>query len=243
MDKLLLVGLILFLLIACTNNSVEDEENQKHQVSLTYTSADSAEARELALWYEAELIPSTRTVSEMLFKINYLRYCYKDTIKNFFLQNRFVAPWFSNELVLKYDSVSLSEIRTQQYSGWDSLPDYIKPKKIITHDYSEYVRVIFNKGYNPWRMSEIYSKLKGVIRAIPSIIMKDRGFSIYVGKKNGEISFLFSSLNQGVWHYYNYKNNEPIYVGTWSYNQAPKSSYWQEVKNMIDDFPVWGQVK
>ena len=246
--KPLITILTCLLFLSCSKSPTSIDTRGSSRIQLSYSSADSSEARDLALWAEAQLVPSDSAVTEMLYSINYLRYCFKDSISfQSFLSSRFLLPWTSTSINIKFEPVTAESVRNHTYTGWSLVPAQAKPDSVEPPDVLQWSLVRYSQHRNPWRLCEIYAKLPGVVYCEPNGIGFAEGtFPIFAGVRNGQMSFLFVDgylYMPSRQHYFYYENQKPNYAGLWSYQQSPKPPWWQDAKTSIDSFYYWGKYK
>jgi hypothetical protein len=238
-----------FLFLTCSNSPTSIDTRPFNRVHLTFSSADTVEAQDLALWVSTQLVPSESEVTEMLYSINYLRYCFKDSIVfRSLLSERFLPPWTTTSLAVKFDSVTAVLVRNHTYSGWYLLPSRAKPDSVSPPDAMGWSLVSYSQHRNPWRLCDFYSNLPGVVYCEPNGIGFAGGtFPIFPGIRNGQMSYLFVDHNDldvsGPQYFFYYENDAPMYAGIWSYQQNPRPSWWQEAMTSVDTFSYWGKYK
>ncbi len=246
--RLITIITISILFLSCSKSPTSIDTNTHNRVQLTYTSADTLEAQDLALWATAQLVASDSAVTEMLYRINYLRYYFKDSMPfKSFLNSRFLPPWTTTSIAIKFDSATAVLVRNRSYTGWSLLPSEVKADSITPPDVLGWSFISYSQHRNPWRLCEIYVKLPGVVYCEPNGIgFTDGTFPIFPGTLNGQMSYLFVegySYMPSAYHFFYYQNNQPIYAGIWSNQQSPKPSWWQDAKTSIDSFYYWGKYK
>ena len=114
---------------SCENPSEAKEDvacPSDSRIQLSYSSKDSNEAKVFALWYSGELLPSDSLVCECLFSLNYLRDIWGDSI-GVVNEVRFNAPWVNRELIVGFNSLTLSLVMNSQYTGWGVLDEFLQP--------------------------------------------------------------------------------------------------------------------
>ena len=234
--------------LSCSKSPTSSDSKVDDRIQLSYNSADSSEARDIAVWAEAKLVPSDSAVSEILYNINYLRYCFKDSVSlKPLLSPRFLPPWTTNSIAIKFDPATAELVRNKTYTGWSLLSTQAKPDSVEPPDALQWSLLSYSHHRNPWRLCEIIAKLPGVVNCEPN----GRGFAggtfpIFTGMRNGQITYIFVEsyiYMPEAHHYFYYENNKPVYAGVWSTQQNPKPSWWQNVKTSIDSFYYWGKYK
>jgi len=246
--KPLAIIITCFLFCTCSKSPTSTDTGPPNRIQLTYSSADTVEAQDLALWAGAQLVASDSVVTKMLYSINYLRYCFKDSTSfQSFLSSRFLPPWTTTSFAIKFDSATAILVRSHSYTGWSLLPSRAKYDSVTPPDVLGWSAISYSQHRNPWRLCEFYAKLPGVVFCEPNGIGFAGGtFPIFPGTRNGQMSYLFVEDNfagPGARHFFYYENNEPIYAGIWSNQQSPKPSWWQDARTSIDSFYYWGKYK
>ena len=239
---------ICLLFLSCSDTPTSNNLKTEDRITLSYTSADTSEARDLALWALAQLVPSESAVSDMLYSINYLRYTFKDSAKvQAVLANRFLPPWTMTSINIKFDGETADLVRSKTYSGWSMIPTQAKPDSIGAPDVMGWSLIWYSQHRNPWRVCEIYAALPGVVSCVPNGITSAGGtFPIITGVADGQMTYLFVHgyiYMPDEQHYFYYQNGKPIYAGSISDGQNPKPSWWQNAKASIDSFYYWGKYK
>ena len=217
-----------------------------------FSHADSLEARDLALWFTGDLVAPESLVTEYLNDLKNLREAFKDrddiraNIQNL-LANRFLAPWTTNNISVKFDSSTAELVRNSQYNGWNNLDPTIRPDSVSTPDILGWCTVNFLHAFNPWRLSEQYITLPGVLYAEPNGVGFAGGtFPIFPGSIDGEKSFMFVAnyiYLAGPYYYFYYQGGIPTYGGIFDRQATSKPFWWDAAKMSIDSFSVWQRYK
>ena len=240
--------LTAFLLSSSCQNQATSPSERPARVPLSYSHEDSLEAREISLWFGATLTPKDSLVDELLYSINYLRYLYKDSTQLFpasLLSERFLSPWATNRLLVKFDSATAELVRSNGYDAWDSLPLAARPDTVENLSL-DWTLTRYSDIRNPWRLGELYRSLPGVLLCEPDFIaFVDFGtFPIFPGIDNGEMTYVIvelAPLAAGPRHYFQYEEGIPIYHGVWLPDMDPKPSWWQHARASMDTIYSWGK--
>lgn len=237
--------LLLFsLLIACESDKkvVAPEESG---AELTYTADDTIEAQALACWFTADLVATDSLFSELLYSINYLRHVHGDSF-SVLNENRFMAPWHIGELIVGFDAVTAALVHNHQYTGWDSLEEYLRPDSILEYPDRLGIALLgFDELYNPRRLADIYEELPGVVYSEPNAIgfITEATFPIFPGWIDEEMSYVFVHdylYLASRYSYFKYINTEPQYIGTYDLlTSEPAPDWWAEAQLSIDNFYTW----
>ena len=246
--KSLAIFIICLLCLSCSDTPTSNNAKTENRITLSYSSADSSEARDLAIWASAHLTPSESEVSDILYSINYLRYTFKDSSKvQAVLANRFMPPWTMTSINIKFDGETADLVRSKTYSGWSMIPTQTKPDSVEPPDAMGWSLVRYSQHRNPWRLSEIYATLPGVVTCIPNGITSAGGtFPIFTGFVDGQMTYLFIhgyTYMPDERYYFYYQNGKPVYAGSNSNGQNSKPSWWQNAQTSIDSFYYWGKYK
>ncbi|MFA6598145.1 MAG: hypothetical protein WCS69_10510 [Ignavibacteriaceae bacterium] len=244
--KYLVILISSFLLFSCSKNPVSTNTKIEPRIKLSYTSQDSSEARDLALWASSQLVPSDSEVDEMLYNINLLRYTYKDSsILQNVIKQRFMLPWSPIRIAIKFDSVTAINVRNGTYSGWSALPSQAKYDSLKPPDELGWSIIRYSQHRNPWQLCKYYASLPGVIYCEPDgVIFADGSFPIYACIKNGQMNYIFVEkplLASGTQYYFYYQDGQPNYAGIFYYNPDPKPIWWQDAKDTYEGFYFWGR--
>ena len=245
--KLIIYLFLLLVFMNCERRddivSGENNPPNDNRIILDYSAEDTLEAQKLGLWFSGELLLSDSSFSKMLFSINYLRYVLGDSF-SILINNRFMAPWQIGVLVVGFDDSTANQIINHQYTGWDSLEEYLRPDTILEYPDPLGIALFgFEEPFNPRQLSKIYENLPGVRFSEPNGYTFAGGtFPIFPGLKNGEMTYLFVqgySYIPGIYFYFKYINQEPVYVGEWDRSNQPQPDWWNEAKINIENFSTW----
>lgn len=244
--KTILAFIICSLFVACTPQPTSIETKRSEPIQLSYSPEDTLEAIELAVWLTTELTPPDSVVSKMLYNINHLRSSFKDSVNlQSCLSLRFLTPWLTNCILVKFDSITADLVRNKEYSGWTLLPDSVKPDSVDPPDDLGWTLARYSRILNPWRLCDYFASLPGVVICEPNGRWFAGGtYPIFPGLRSGEMSYLFvvnHFFGLGLYHYFYYENEKPKYAGVWSNSQNPKPSFWYDAKASIDSFYIWGK--
>jgi len=245
MRTILVSSLIIaaVLLGSCEGDSILNPDNRNSPVRLRYSSADSAEAFELALWFEGNYLPADSTVRKLLFNINYLRYVLGDSYP-VLKENRFTAPWIHGMLLLRFDDSTATLVKDGSYDGWNLLDEFIRPDTVINSSGSPgHVEVRFDEPFNPLRLAIDYEKLPGVMYSSPNRLFSTNDiYRIIPGVVNGEMSYVFiesDDIGSPRWYYYfRYVDGEPVFVGVRP-SESGHTAWWPEAQKNMDLFEKW----
>ncbi len=242
MKNLFLIAFSIFVF------SCKDLPSPPDQDNLSFSREDSIEARELAVWFSGELTAPDSIVTEFLHSLRQLRATFKDSsqlIPNIqsLLANRFLTPWATKTISLKFDSSTAELVRNNQYNGWSLLDPSIRPDSVSRPYIIPWCSAFFSRLFNPWRLVESYSKLPGVVYAVPDF----RGFAggtypMFPGTYNAEMSYIFvrnHSSIPGPYHYFYYDKGKPYYAGIFSRQANPRPPWWDQARISIDSLTVW----
>jgi hypothetical protein len=238
--------LLALLSFSCTKDPISTDPVVDTRIPLTYTSQDSAEARDLALWASTKIVPSDSLFNEMLYSINLLRYTFKDssTLQRA-IGNRFMLPWVPTHLAIKFDSATAVLVRNGTYSGWSQLPPEAKFDSIEPPDVLGWSLIMYSQRRNPWQLRKYYAGLPGVIICEPDGIIFAMGdLPIRTLIINGQMHYIFEEdplSGFGGLHYFYYQDDKPIYGGIFYNNPDPKPFWWEDAKKTYDGFSLWGK--
>ena len=233
----------ILLFLSC-ENPVEPEEAgmcpTENRVELIYSRKDSTEGKTFALWYSGDHFPSDSLVCECLYSLNYLRHVWGDSV-SFVNERRFLAPWATGQVIVKFDENTALQVRNYQYRGWDILDDYLRPVTIIDlPDQTGSALLGFDDDLHPRRIAELYSTLPGVITAESNGILFAgiATFPINPGRLNNEFIYLFKPSTADL-YYFTYRSGEPEYLGFWNRWAEPEPDWWEEASTYIPDMHTW----
>jgi len=244
-------GILLFALFyitfqsGCERESTGMDYNTKNipRLAFSYTSADSVEAAELALWLSAELQPPQPLTDDLMYRLKYLRHKYGDIFPIVIDTGRFLTPWVISQVACKVDSATAGLIRNHAYRGWDNLPVSLRPDSIIYYpDKLGWCILGFKERYHPRRLAEIYATLPGFILSEPNFIIFSglSSFPFFPGLVDGSFVIVFHRFPlTNHFYYFRYEGDEPFLVGLWDSNKSPEPDWWTEAERIFINFGTW----
>jgi hypothetical protein len=242
--KAIAILVVISLLVSCRDNTTSPIAPPP-RVQLSFSHIDSLEAEEFALWFGGTLTPKDSLVDQVLYSLNYLRYVYRDSTQLFpatLFSERFLPPWTTHSISIKFDSATAQLVRSNQYTAWNMLPAHIRPDSVDSPGVLGWTLARYANIRNPWRLAEYYSTLPGVLACAPNLIIFTEGtFPIFPGIQNGEMTYVLvqSSLWPGTYHYFHYSNTTPIYAGVFSRDMNPRPEWYQYATSSMDTIYTW----
>ena len=245
-SKFIIYLLLLIIFMNCERGdnimSGDTKPSNNNRIDLDYSLEDTLEAQKLGLWFSGDLLLSDSLFSEMLYSINYLRYVFGDPFT--VLKNRFMPPWQIGVLLVGFDDSTANQVTNHQYTGWDSLEEYLRPDTIIEYPDRLGIALLgFEEQLNPWQLSKTYSTLPGVRFSEPNGYTFAGGtFPIFPGYLHGEMTYLFVqgySYIPEYYFYFKYLDQEPVFIGQWNPQSQPQPNWWDEAEVNIENFATW----
>ena len=246
MRKVFIIPIIIILVLfsySCKKTSTSSLNTNNDFPLLEYSAEDSAEAFNIALWFEGNYLPSDSTIRNCLFNINYLRYVLGDSFP-VLNNNRFNAPWVIGEILVGFDDTTAILVNNHQYDGWNLLEYHLRPDTILEYpDRLGFALLGFDEPYNPLILSMVYNNLPGVEFSEPNHSGFVGGtFPIFPGLTDGEMSYVFVehySYLPRAYYYFKYIENDPYFVGVRDLYNQEDPDWWSEAEKNIQQFSSW----
>ncbi len=209
----------------------------------SYTSADSIEAYEVALWFSGKLEPPDSTIRTHLYNLKFIRTIFQDSIPVSAI--RFLPPWIVGEIAVKFDDTTAAKVRNSTYTGWNSLSPEFQPTDSSTiPDDLGWSLLKFRKPFHPRRLAEMYRLLPGVIYAEPNhyICIGGTCSTVYPAIVDSIYSYYFVQglLSGSHGEYFKMIDNTPHYIGRWFAGSGDTMPSWyNEVGDIVYNFGTW----
>ena len=224
-----LIGLILF---SCSED-LPTEPNESIYPDLGLMKADSAEAREMAHYWDNTLYGSDSTFESLLYHVNYMREIWGDSLP-WIKSQRFMLPWWPGELLLGLDSASAEEFRSGNYEGFNQLEEYLRPDSVGEVYSWDGVLIYYDESFNMSLIAESIQGLPGIRYAEPNGVLwvSIASFPLRYGLIEDEWAFVMLKSNSIFdKHYISFESGEPLYRGVINWSETD-STILAEVKDV-----------
>lgn len=234
--KLLTTTVLIIALLYNCEESVDPPVETEPYPDLGLTQEDSLEAEIVAYYLDQTLTASDSTFRRELYLLNFLRQAYGDSLP--FVDNlRFFPPWQINTLLVGAEDSILTQMRTNSFQNWGSIPLEMRPDSVGRTIGSTLAEFFLNPGYHPVLLSEFYEVLPVIRYAEASVWLYTYQpyYPLAINRSDSSNTYLFTLFSPPytyTYHLFNYVDQQPNYLGT--FPEIPTSEYFEFLNNFHD---------
>lgn len=235
---------VLVSLCACSDNPCtppveEADPLADFKALLAQTPRPDREAEEMALWISGDLVAPESLYTRLRDGLADLRYSYVPRVPELGLI-RFISPYQTSSLTLKFDSTAAQRFLNDSYDDWDSLNSLLPLDTVLIvfngdFLYWRWVVLLFEGRLNPEKLTEMYSELPGVELSDPSGYAGDRS-NLYPWIVADRLTFLLcygwgdcpaGCIYSRFWYFKETANGFEL-VGEFTHREQEPPEWWPE---------------
>lgn len=229
---------VSFFLFSC------QVEEAKDFIELDYSHQDSLEAKLITLWSTGEVFLDESLFDKILYKINYLRYQYRND-HPILDSLRFNPNWVQSCLIVKFNDSTYWQVANGTYTGWEHFEPDLQPSSVqnlFGGSIPGWFILSFDGIIHALRLEEMYQTLPGVVTSQHDAygFRANIYFDVYPSRYQIDWSLLLIDerpFEYTVFYYFEYDNNEPNLLEIWNTEEdslAP--GWWNEALSNLDEF-------